>query len=151
MLAKNDEEKRSQSWRVVMSVSTVLIIVIAAFFLVKLFSANPLEGIWIYEDNGLVMTVKSSGKAMITWTADFEEGTVSMETPYSIDKELKTFTLVEDEQAIEKAAEESENVTEEELRSLVSALEGTYDYSIENGELTLTDREYGEQMVFEKQ
>lgn len=151
MLARNDEEKRSQSWRAVMSVSTVLIIVIAAFFLIKLFSANPLEGTWIHEDDGLAMTVKGSESAVITWTADFEDGAVSVETPYSIDKELKTFTLVEDEQAIEKAAEKSENVTEEELRSLVSALEGTYDYSIENGELTLTDREYGEQMVFEKQ
>ena len=30
-------------------------------------------------------------------------------------------------------------------------MEGSYDYSLEQGELTLTEREYGDQMVFEKE
>ncbi len=34
MIAKNNEEKRNQIWRTVMAVSTVLIIIIAAFFVV---------------------------------------------------------------------------------------------------------------------
>lgn len=29
-------------------------------------------------------------------------------------------------------------------------MEGTYDYNIENRVLILTDREYGEQMIFDK-
>ena len=46
MIAKNDEEKRSWLWRIVSSVSTVVIILIVAFFLTKMFRANPLEGRW---------------------------------------------------------------------------------------------------------
>ena len=36
MIFKNSEEKRNTAWRTVMTVSSVLIIIIAAFFVVKL-------------------------------------------------------------------------------------------------------------------
>ena len=44
MIYENNEEKRSTLWRTVLTVSSVLIIIIAVFFVVKLFTANPLEG-----------------------------------------------------------------------------------------------------------
>ena len=58
MFAKNDEEKRSWLWRIVSSVSTIVIILIVAFFLTKMFRSNPLEGSWQDEESGMIMTVK---------------------------------------------------------------------------------------------
>lgn len=58
MIFKNSEEKRNTAWRTVMTVSSVLIVIIAAFFIVKLFTDNPLEGTWVSEDEGIRMEVR---------------------------------------------------------------------------------------------
>ncbi|EGB92038.1 hypothetical protein HMPREF0240_02717 [Clostridium sp. D5] len=151
MIAKNNEEKRNQIWRAVMAVTTVLIIIIAAFFVIKLFTANPVEGKWSHEDSSLVITIRGNGAAVLEWPEEFEGEGVSVEMKYSIDKDTKTFTLRADDEAIQKAADESDGaVTAEGLNSAVNTLEGTYDYSIEKSTLTLTDREYGDQMIFDK-
>lgn len=151
MIANNNEEKRNQIWKAVMAVSTVLIIIIAAFFVVKLFTANPLEGRWSHEDSSLVMTVESNGTAVIEWPDEFDGADVSVEMDYSIDKDTKTFTLSVSDEELKKAAKASgKTVTAEELSSFVRTLEASYDYSIEQKELTLTEREYGNQMVFDK-
>ena len=43
MLMEQNEKGRDTIWRVVMAVTTVLILLIGIFFLTKLFTANPLE------------------------------------------------------------------------------------------------------------
>ena len=45
MLMEQNEKGRDTIWRVVMAVTTVLILLIGIFFLTKLFTANPLEGV----------------------------------------------------------------------------------------------------------
>lgn len=152
MFAKNDEKKRNQLWGTVVSVSTILIIIIAAFFIIKLFTSNPLEGRWIHEDSNLVMIIKSNGTAVIEWPDEFEDADVAVEMKYSLDKEMKTFSLHTDEAAVEKAVEASDGaVTAEGLTSAVNTLEGAYSYNMEQNQLTLTDMEYGEQMIFDKE
>ena len=42
-------------------------------------------------------------------------------------------------------------MTEGQIRDLLESVEGTYDYNIESNILTLSEREYGNQMVFEKE
>ena len=76
-----------------MTVSTVLIIIIAAFFVIKLFTANPLEGRWSHEDSNLVMSIRGNDTAVLEWPGEFEDADVSVTTKYSIDKQTKTFTL----------------------------------------------------------
>lgn len=44
MIENNDEAKRSKIWTVVTSVTSVLIIIVAIFLLMKMFTGNPLEG-----------------------------------------------------------------------------------------------------------
>ncbi|HAX52146.1 hypothetical protein [Muricomes intestini] len=145
------EEKRNQIWKVVMTVSTVVIIVIAAFFIIKLFTANPLEGKWSNEDINLVMTIRGDGKVVLEWPKEYEDAGVSVVTKYNIDKETKTFTINVSEDAIQEAAGTSDgSVTADTLKSAADQMEGTFDYSIENKQLVLTDREYGERMVFVK-
>lgn len=134
-----------------MAVTTVLIIIIAAFFVVKLFTGNPLEGKWTHEDSGLVLTIKGSGVVAVKWPEDLEVKGRPMEMKYRIDKDTKTFTVHGGDTALQKAAKDSDReALSEKVKSAVSRLEGTYNYSIDKRQLTLTDGEYGDQMIFDK-
>ena len=129
MFAKNDEEKRNRLWKTAISVSTLVIILIAVFFVIKLFTSNPLEGTWVREDSDLMMTI-SGGEC-------------------SVDTDMKVITLHTDAAELQKAAEES-GVDTAKLDTALQKLDGTYEYNLEQKELTLTEREYGSQMTFTK-
>lgn len=145
MIAGNDEKKRSKLWRIAITVSSVLIIIIAVFFGFRLFTANPLEGKWVNEGSGLVMQIQGNGTASLEWP---DESDGSEELRYHVDLKSKTFTLYQGEE--DGTAQEIYD-TSAESGFAAETMEGIYDYSLEQGELTLTEREYGDQMVFEKE
>ena len=151
MIEQKDEKKRNILWRMAISVSSILIIVIAAFFLTKLFTDNPMEGKWENEDSDLLINIKSDGTAVIQWPEKFEGSDVAVSMHYDMNKDAKILTLHRDETAMKDIAEETEGtLTTEQLDSVISSLEGSYDYNIEQRQLTLTEREYGEHKVFMK-
>ena len=120
MILENNEEKRSTLWRTIVAISSILIVIVAVFFVTRLFVGNPLVGTWVSEDSGEVIKIESNGKVTLT-----DEDKKSFET-------VQVFTIhTEDTQA-------------------EGLLSGTYDYSIEKDTLTLTEREYGDQLVFVK-
>ena len=129
MIYENNEEKRSTLWRTVLTVSSVIIIIIIAFFIVKLFTGNPLEGTWVNEDSGSVLEIRDSGKAVLTEVAD-EKSEDSISMTYNVDTKTKIFTVQTDHAYAE------------------GVLSGSYDYNLEGDTLTLTEREYGDQIVF---
>ena len=128
MILENNEEKRSTLWRTIVAISSILIVIVAVFFVTRLFVGNPLAGTWVSEDSGEVIKIESNGKVTLT-----DEDKKSFETVQSeVDTKTKVFTIhTEDTQA-------------------EGLLSGTYDYSIEKDTLTLTEREYGDQLVFVK-
>ena len=128
MILENNEEKRSTLWRTIVAISSILIVIVAVFFVTGLFVGNPLVGTWVSEDSGEVIKIESNGKVTLT-----DEDKKSFETVQSeVDTKTKVFTIhTEDTQA-------------------EGLLSGTYDYSIEKDTLTLTEREYGDQLVFVK-
>ena len=65
----------------------------------------------------------------------------------SVDKENKTFTVQLRSGSAPEAADEAADSTEDDQ----NPFDGTYSYSIENDILTLTEREYGDQFVFERE
>ena len=149
MLSKEDERIRSRNWRIVMTVSSVLIIVIAAFFLVKMFRSNPLEGTWNSEDSDLILSIKGNSSMTATVPEVLEGESIKLKLDYTIDKEEKTISIKLNEAAVEKAVSNSDGqITEDTLKSAVGAILTTFDYSVDQEELTLTEREYGDQMVF---
>ena len=122
MIANNDEAKRSKIWTVVTAVTSVLIVIIAIFLLMKMFTGNPLDG----EETQVPMT-------------------------YTLSKESKTISIQEDDNKIQEIAEKSNGqYTEETLKNAVQSIGTTFEYSIDGGTMTLTEREYGEQMMFNK-
>ncbi|MCI8940823.1 MAG: hypothetical protein HFH11_12615 [Dorea sp.] len=152
MLSKEEELKRSRLWRIVITVSSVLVVVIASFFLVKMFRANPLEGTWRNEDSDMVVSIKGSNSLTVSIPEALEGEGIKMTLDYSIDKDEKTISIKMDESAKEKAVKDSDGqITGEMLESAASSLLTTFDYSIDQEELTLTEREYGEQMLFVKE
>ena len=150
MLAKNDDHTRSIIWRSVMSVTSVVIILIAVFFLVRMFTMNPLEGTWDYEDSDLIMTIKGNNTAIIKWPDEFDDNQIAVSMDYDIDSKTKTFSLRLNADAVKKAAD-SEGISEDVITQALDRLDGTYDYNMEQNQLTLTDREYGSQLIFEKE
>lgn len=150
MLAKNDDHTRSIIWRSVMSVTSVVIILIAVFFLVRMFTINPLEGTWDYEDSDLIMTIKGNNTAIIKWPDEFDGNQIAVSMDYDIDSKTKTFSLRLNTDAVKKAAD-SESISEDVITQALDRLDGTYDYNMEQNQLTLTDREYGSQLIFEKE
>lgn len=150
MLAKNDDHTRSIIWRSVMSVTSVVIILIAVFFLVRMFTMNPLEGTWDYEDSDLIMTIKGNNTAIIKWPDEFDGNQIAVSMDYDIDSKTKTFSLRLNTDAVKKATD-SEGISEDVITQALDRLDGTYDYNMEQNQLTLTDREYGSQLIFEKE
>lgn len=152
MLSKEEEVKRSKLWRIVMSVSSVLIVLIAAFFLVKMFRSNPLEGTWRNEESDMVLTIKRSNSLTVSIPEALEGEGLKVSLDYSMDKDEKTISIKMNETAKEKAVADSDGqLTGKTIESAASAFLTTFDYSVDQKELTLTEREYGEQMMFIKE
>lgn len=152
MIAKNDEEKRSRIWRIVTAVSSVLIIVGAALLLAKLFMTNPLEGRWVDEDGSFDMSILKDGSVVFTILEAEEDASMDITMRYTMDKEAKTITITADEAGFRELADESSGqYTEEEIKNAVKSVITTFDYSVDQERLTLTEREYGEQLVLVKE
>lgn len=151
MIANNDEAKRSKIWTVVTAVTSVLIVIIAIFLLMKMFTGNPLEGSWTDEDGNMDLKIGRNGQMIVILPAsgDGEETQVPM--TYTLSKESKTISIQEDDNKIQEIAEKSNGqYTEETLKNAVQSIGTTFEYSIDGGTMTLTEREYGEQMMFNK-
>lgn len=152
MSQTRSENTKNVLWRVVISVSSLLLIAIAGYFIFQLFTSNPLEGVWSYEDSNLVMTIEEEHNVTLELPDEFEDSEVTVKMLYTVDVDEKTFILGISEEEVEKAAAKTEGkVSGEQIHNVVSSLEGSYSYSIEQNQLILTEQEYGEQLIFDKQ
>ena len=151
MLVSN-EAKRSKIWRIVTSVTSVIIVLLAAYLLVKLFMTNPVEGTWKSDDSNLTLTFKGN-HTMNAEILDLADGTgIKVKMDYSIDKEEKIIIIDEDEDEIQSVVKDADGqFTEEALRNAIYAINTSSNYSVDQDVLTLTEREYGDQMTFTRQ
>lgn len=149
IIANNDEEKRSEIWKIVTLVSSILIIVIAIYFLTRLFTVNPLKGQWEDEDGNLNLKIESKEELIAEIPEVTESAGVEVKMNYVLDKDEKTIEISVDEEDLQKLIEESDGqYTKEMLENAVSPIVTTFNYNVEQGQLTLTEREYGEQLIF---
>lgn len=151
MLVSN-EAKRSKIWRIVTSVTSVIIVLFAAYLLVKLFMTNPVEGTWTSDDSNLTITFKGN-HTMNAEIMDLADGTgIKVKMDYSIDKDEKILIIEEDEDEIQSVVKDADGqFTEEALRNAIYAINTSFNYSVDQDVLTLTEREYGDQMTFTRQ
>ena len=111
----------------------------------KAFYCKP-TGTWSDTENGMVLHIKSDGVMEITQALEAETVTVPVE--YSMDRNTKRFAVHIKDEELEKAAEETKDLTEQDLRDIADVMEGTYEYSVDEQVLTLTEMEYGSQKTF---
>ena len=151
MIANNDEAKRSKIWTVVTAVTSVLIVIIAIFLLMKMFTGNPLEGSWTDEDGNMDLKIGRNGQMTVILPASGDVEETQVPLTYTLIKESKTISIHEYDIKIQEIAEKSNGqYTEETLKNAVQSIGTTFEYSIDGGTMTLTEREYGEQMMFNK-
>ena len=152
MIANNDEAKRSKIWMIVTAVTSVLIVIIAIFLLTKMFTGNPREGKWADEDGNMKIDIRRDGQMTVTLPASGEGTDTEVPMTYTLNKESKTISIQQDDTKIQEIAEQSDGqYTSETLKNALQSIGTTFEYSIDNGTLTLTEREYGEQMMFNKE
>lgn len=151
MIAKNDEEKRSKIWRLVTLIATIVIMIVAGYFLFTLFAGNPLEGTWASKESNMNLTIRKGGAATVFWPEMGETSNVKLNINYTITKDRKTISFKIQQKEIEKTVKDSDGkLTEDAISAAVGALDNTFDYSLSGGKLTLAEREYGNQMIFVK-
>lgn len=149
IIAKNDENKRSRIWRIVTLVTSILIVIVGIFLLTKLFTTNPLEGKWEDEDGAIVIDVQSNGKMTATVPDLSDEGSVEVELSYTMDKDAKVVTIEADEVVLKELADDSDGQFDQlTLENALDGITSTFDYSVDRDQLTLTEREYGDQFIF---
>ena len=117
-----------------------------------MFRENPIEGTWNSEDFDMVLTVKGNSSIEVKIPEILEGEDVKVELDYAIDKDEKTLSIKLDETNMDSIIEKSDGtLTEEIVTSCVGPLLTTFDYSVDEDEMTLTEREYGEQYTFIKE
>lgn len=147
LMRQKDEEKRSKAWTIVMLVSSILIILGIVFFITKVVVGNPLEGEWYSKANGYHLEVEDDNE--VTLQGTFSGTYMEIDLQYKIDKSEKVIWIKPNAESYADAAEESKgDITPGELDELLTDFTVSYNYSLENDTLTLTEREYGEQYIF---
>lgn len=149
IIAKNDEAKRSKIWKIVTLVSSALIVIIAVYLLTKMFTTNPLEGTWTDEDGNYTVAVKSSSSLAVTIPDMAENENVVVKMDYALNKEEKTVTIKQNETELKKTSKKYK-VTVEALENALSPITTSFAYSVDGKVLSLTEREYGEQIILNK-
>ena len=147
LMKQKDEEKRSKAWTIVMIVSSILIILGIVFIITNVMVSNPLEGQWYSEANGYYLDVEDENE--VTLQGTFNDTYMEIDLYYTIDKSEKIISIKPNAESYTDAAEDTKgDVTPGELDELLKDFTVSYNYSLENDTLTLTEREYGEQYIF---
>lgn len=128
-LTKDNEEQRSQIWRVCMVIASIMIMLVGSYFLHKMFTENPIQGTWSSQNRDITLTIRDNGEMEIIGADFYVEGTVS----YYMNTESKSVSFTLSQGNFIEGDKSSEDVT----------YTSTYNYSIEQEILTLTDMEYG--------
>ena len=150
LIAKNDEAKRSRIWSRGMVISSVIIIFVAVYFLIKVMNENPVAGEWMDDDGNYAINILNNGKLYVT---DFtEEETKEMELLYKIDKETRMIAISSDEKVLEDVMEVSDSEhAEDAIETEFNDQTVIFEYSVDNDQLILTERDYGDQLILIKE
>ena len=152
LITNRDEAKRTKVYHIVSRSAFLVLVLIVGFFLIKMFTSNPLEGTWLSEDSDLTLNVKNNSTITVNIPEIGEDTDVKVKVEYSIDKESKIITIKKNQEELEKVAEASEGQYDADaIEAVLGNVLTSFDYSVDGEELTLTEREYGEQMLFTRE
>ncbi len=147
---ENNRRKISKS-HLTLLIAAVVLVIVAAFFGSKIIWGNPLAGKWATSKGEFYLTLEEDTKKEAKLVVLVDEEPVEVKFEYKLDKKEKTITFLPEPEDYELAVEELEGrVSELALYEQVEELLVTMEYSLEKNTLKLTEREYGEQIIFTK-
>lgn len=145
-MRQRDEAKRSKAWVIVMLVSSAIILLIVAFLITNSVIGNPLEGEWLAEDKSYQLDIDDEE---ITVETTIDGQYVEVDLYYTLDKTDRIITLKSSTMSYAEAADDTDGkVAAGQIDEAISEFLGSYNYSIEDGKLTLTKREFEDEFVF---
>ncbi len=114
-----------------------------------MFTTNPVVGNWESEDATIALKIEKNDTIQVDITDIAENTDAAVEMNYSVDMKSKIITITKDEEQIDKAVEKADGAyIKEDLENVLDDLDSSFSYSIDGNQLTLTEREYGEQFTF---
>ena len=133
-----------------MVISSVIIVFVAVYLLIKVMNENPVAGEWMDDDGNYAINILNNGKLYVT---DFtEEETKEMELLYKIDKETRMIAISSDEKVLEDVMEVSDSEhAEDAIETEFNDQTVIFEYSVDNDQLILTERDYGDQLILIKE
>lgn len=142
-MRERNEQKRSLWWRIVLTVSTLVILVVLGYILNGAFNGNPVKGEWQSEERGYVVEIKDDDR--MTVRGNFDGQDMEFELNYTLNKADKLITIKADPEAYDyvKSA-----WTTEETSEMPRTTGVTFSYSLGRKTLTLKDRDFGDEFVF---
>lgn len=144
-----NETARSKVWRMVMVSSSIVIVLVGVYLMIRLFTNNPLEGAWQYEDGDILLILKNGHQGIVRLPGTEEGTTIDVKVDYTLNKEEKTLSIHESKEETDRLVKKG--YSRELLENRMGIITNTFDYNVEKDRLTLSEREYGDQMVFLKQ
>lgn len=147
---KENEEQRSRVWQYVFNIATVVILVIAIYFVVDGFFGNPIKGSWQHDESDMILEIQGKDQAVLEWNDLFEGQKLRVELNYSIDMPNKQITFKVTPDKLDQAVESLDGIDKEKVESAISMVITTFNYSLDGGELSLIEWDYGEQLLFSK-
>ena len=114
-----------------------------------MFTTNPVVGNWESEDATIALKIEKNDTIQVDITDIAENTDAAVEMNYSVDMKSKIITITKDEEQIDKAVEKADGAyTKEDLENVLDDLDSSFSYSVDGSQMTLTEREYGEQFTF---
>ena len=136
--------------RIILLLAAVVIIVVGIFFAKQLLLGNPIQGKWSTMKGDYYLIIEDDNEAELVVL--IEDKLVEMDIQYEMDKKTRMITfLLPTTSMYDEAVEEFDGkVSVAELSDKVEVIFTSFEYSMEQDTLTLTEREYGEQMIFKR-
>lgn len=145
-MRQRDEAKRSKAWVIVMIASSAIILLLVAYLITNSVIGNPLKGEWLAESQGYQLEIDDDE---ITVETTIDGQYVEVDLTYTLDKTDRIITLKSSTLSYAEAADDTDGkVAAGQIDEAISEFLGSYNYSIEDGKLTLTKREFEEEIVF---
>lgn len=141
---ERNEDKRTILWWVITLLALAVVLCVAAFFVVHLRKSNPLTGTWVSQDAAISLQFSDDGTAVVLST---ENEMYEAELTYTYDKTEKTVDIrLRDPSG--SRTDDASDTAEQALRDTFGLVTDSFNYNIKADTLTLTEREFGEQLVF---
>lgn len=134
--------------RIILLIAAIVIVVVGIFFVKKLVLGNPLQGEWVTAKGEYYLDIEDENEAEIHVLVN--EEMVDVDVRYEMNKKDRTIRfLLPAASMYDEAVDELEGkVSVAELSEKMEVIVTSFEYSMDQDKLTLTEREYGEQMIF---